>query len=189
MNFFQKKEQGDLEEIADKIEAILFYRADEVSYDFLSKFLKIKREKLLESIVFLKERKKNSPIVLIENGDKVSLAISGKYSNLLKEFEGEENNGPLSNSSLETLAIILYKGPLTKSEIEHIRGVNSSYILRNLLIRGLIERKKVNGKDLYFESIDFLRFLGVENKEQIPYYEKVRKKIEEIENNFESELK
>jgi segregation and condensation protein B len=75
---------------------------------------------------------------------------------------------------LETLAIISYKGPMTRPEIDNIRGVNSSFIIRNLLIRGLIERdldvKKSNAY-VYKISFELLRKLGLEKIEQLPGFQ------------------
>ena len=74
---------------------------------------------------------------------------------------------------METLAIILYKGSVTRSEIDYIRGVTSTFILRNLAIRGLVE-KYINEEDkrtvLYKPTIDLLSYLGVESTEKLPSF-------------------
>ena len=78
----------------------------------------------------------------------------------------------MTQPSLETLTIIAYRGPITKPEIEQIRGVNCSLILRNLLIRGLIEEKedKQRLQNTYTISFDFLRHLGADRVEELPQY-------------------
>ena len=83
------------------------------------------------------------------------------------------------------LSIILYKGPISKAEIDQIRGVNSSYILRNLLIRGLVERKNLSGKTVYSETFDLMRYLGVAKKEDLPAYDKVIDKLNQIDKTAE----
>ena len=86
---------------------------------------------------------------------------------------------------METIAIIAYKGPLTRLDIEYVRGVNSSFIIRNLLMRGLVERVE-NPKDarsyLYKVSFDFLKHLGVTGIEDLPQYQEFKKsRIEVLE--------
>jgi segregation and condensation protein B len=83
----------------------------------------------------------------------------------------------LSPASLETLAIVAYKGPINRIEIDNIRGVNSSFILRSLLIRGLIDRQidahRANAYS-YKPSFDLIRKLGIDSLEQLPDYEKFK---------------
>jgi segregation and condensation protein B len=107
------------------------------------------------------------------------------FSDLISQLHGEENLGELSTSALETLSIILYKGPISKSEIDQIRGGNSSHILRNLLVRGLVERKNISGKTVYSETFDLMRYLAIEKKQDLPGYEKVVEKLDEIDKSDE----
>jgi segregation and condensation protein B len=73
------------------------------------------------------------------------------------------------------LTIIAYRGPITKSEIEQIRGVNCSVILKNLMIKGLIESEpnKEKMSDEYNITVDFLKYLGINNAKELPNYEKL----------------
>ena len=85
---------------------------------------------------------------------------------------------PLTPASLETLAIIAYLGPCNRALIEYVRGVNSTFILRSLMIRGLVERKpdpKRMNTFLYQVSFDFLRHMGLTRQGDLPDYEKYRK--------------
>ena len=66
---------------------------------------------------------------------------------ILKSIVNSEFDSELSKASLETLSIIIYKNTASRAEIDYIRGVNSSFILRNLLVRGLIEREAQRGED------------------------------------------
>ena len=79
-------------------------------------------------------------------------------------------HGELSRPSLEALTILAYRGPLTRPELEQIRGVHSSLILRNLLLRGLIEEKEDArlGQPLYSVTLDFLRHIGLASVEELP---------------------
>ncbi|PID83435.1 hypothetical protein CSB11_01435 [Candidatus Campbellbacteria bacterium] len=168
--------------LSKTIEAILFYKAEEVSVSFLVKFLGVKKEEILKAIERLQENLKSSPIGIVLNNNKALLVVKKEYSNIISELKGEEKSGELSNSALETLAIVLYKGPISKSEIDEIRGVNSSYILRNLLVRGLVERKIQNAKTVYTQTIDLMRFLGIQDKSELPGFEKVKETLNKIEN-------
>ncbi len=88
-------------------------------------------------------------------------------------MEKSERGGELSKASLETLAIIVYKNGVTRSEIDYIRGVNSSFILRNLYLRGLISKsegeKKGRGAK-YIPTVDLIRFLGITELTELPGY-------------------
>ncbi|MBT7553409.1 SMC-Scp complex subunit ScpB, partial [bacterium] len=83
--------------------------------------------------------------------------------------------GELSKPSLETLTIVAYRQPIAKEELEQIRGVNCSVILRNLLIRGLVEARESKGDlvPMYSVTIDFLRHLGIDSVEQLPDFAKL----------------
>jgi segregation and condensation protein B len=164
-----------------KVEAILFYKGEEVSLDFLVKILAEKKPNILEAIGLLKNRLSDSSIEVLEDGEKFLLVVKKEYAEFISQLRGEENLGELSSSALETLSIILYKGPISKSEIDQIRGVNASYILRNLLIRGLVERKSEAGKTVYTETFDLMRYLGVSDKKNLPGYEKVIEKLNQID--------
>jgi segregation and condensation protein B len=164
-----------------KLEAILFYRGEEVSLNFLVKILAVKKSKILEAADVLERRLENSALGILKNGEKFLLITRKDFSKIISQLKGEENLGELSASALETLSIILYKGPISKSEIDQIRGINSSHILRNLLIRGLVERKNILGKNVYTETFDLMRYLGVEDKKDLPGYDKVVEKLNEID--------
>ena len=84
----------------------------------------------------------------------------------------------LSKASLEVLSIVAYRGPVTRAEVEAIRGVNCSFTLRALLMRGLlgrIENPKDNRSYIYKISFDFLKKMGLERIEQLPDFETLSK--------------
>jgi segregation and condensation protein B len=102
--------------------------------------------------------------------------------------EASARSGPFSCFStsswiagLETLSIVLYLGPVSRSEIDYIRGVNSNFILRNLLMRGLVERieHETDKRSLkYRPTFELLSFLGIGSVEELPEYETTRAEIE-----------
>ena len=116
---------------------------------------------------------------ILIKGDKAQMVTSGENSEFVDKFLKTDIEGGLSRAASEVVSIIAYRGPLARLEIEEIRGVNCSFTLRHLMIRGLIERIN-NPKDarayLYKVSFDFLKKLGVESVEELPKYDELRKK-------------
>ena len=131
------------------------------------------------------------PALLSEVGgdDEVMLGTASKLSHIIERLTKEELVRDLGKAGLETISIIAYKGPISRVEIDYIRGVQSNFILRNLQIRGLVE-KITNEKDhrsfLYRPTFELLQFLGVSKIEDLPEYEKV--KLEFAENLKEGKL-
>lgn len=109
-------------------------------------------------------------------GRQVQLVSNPLAAKLVTRFLKEEQSGELTDPAIETLTIIAYRGPITKSDLDQIRGVNCSLILRHLLVRGLVEAEedRANLVTRYRVTFDFLRFLGVRSVEELPDYEKLR---------------
>ena len=192
MLFSKKEKRVENSELKDfsldkKVEAILFFKGEEVSLNFLVKILEEKKKDIKEAILVLRERLENSALNLIEVNEKYLLSTRKEASSLIEKMKEKEEFSELSPSALETLSIILYKEEISRAELDLIRGVNSSYILRNLLIRGLIEKKNENGSTKYIPTTDLLSFLGIESTNKMPAFEEVRKKIAEIEERENAE--
>jgi len=112
--------------------------------------------------------------VLLQKGEEIQLATNPENVGFVEQLVKNELADSLSTAALEVVSIIAYRGPITKTEIEMIRGVNCSYTLRNLGLRGLIERSD-NPRDnrgyVYSISFDFLKKLGIEGVEKLPEYD------------------
>ena len=175
-------------DLAAKIEAVLFYRAEPVKKADLVKLLSINPETLEEAIISLKERLLGQGLILLELGEEIELGTTPEASHIIEQITKEELSRDLGKAALETLTLIIYKGPISRPEIDQVRGVNSSFILRNLMVRGLVERI-TDGKDsrryLYKPTLELLRHLGIEKIEGIPEYENIQQEI----NNFLEENK
>jgi segregation and condensation protein B len=116
---------------------------------------------------------------LLIKEDAVQLASSPIFSNLVAKFFNKELNEELSKAAKEVLAVIAYRGPISRTEIEYIRGVNCSFTLRNLTMRGLIERKENPSNIrsyLYEVSFDFLASLGISKVEELERYTELSQK-------------
>ncbi len=176
--------------LESKIEAILFVKAQPVSIAFFTKTLKQTKKEVEDALVRLEDQLKTRGIRLIFKDDEVSLGTASELETLIKEVVKAELTEELGKAALETLTAVLYHGPISKSRIDFIRGVNSQFILRNLLVRGLVERV-TNSKDkrvfFYRPTFDLLQHLGVTRITELPEYDIVKQEIEEFEETFQSE--
>jgi len=161
--------------IVRDIEAVLFAAGKPVSVKQLVKLLNVPQEIVREALDDLRARWNTdaSGLHLLEHEGSVQLVSNPACAALVQSLVKEEVSGELTRPSLETLTIVAYRGPVTKPEIEQIRGVNCSLILRNLLMRGLIEEREDPGRlqSTYTVSIDFLRHLGLSSLSELPGYE------------------
>ena len=158
------------------IESLLFVSPKPLSLKELVDFLKEDKAKIEEVLNQLVEEYNHSEkgIKIIENDKKYQMASSPENAKAVREFLQSEVSGELTPASLETLTIIAYRGPIKKSDLEKIRGINCSLILRNLLIRGLIEEASEREEEdkEYAVSLEFVKFLGINSVKDLPDYEK-----------------
>lgn len=166
--------------LSAQIESILFWKAEPVSIKKLVELLKTKEEEVRAGLQELESSLKDRGISLVTNGDEVMLGTAKEMSGTIEQLTKEELIRDIGKAGLETLSIVLYQGPISRAEIDFIRGVNSQFILRNLLIRGLVERVE-NPKDarsfLYKTTLALLAHLGLSKQEDLPEYESVRNDI------------
>ena len=161
------------EQLIGKIENILFAAGDSVGISELAQVLEIS-EAELEEVLEQEEarREKGYGLVIRRLEDRVQLAPRPQYAKLLQEIFGSKSGEELSRAMLETLSIIAYKQPITRGEIEELRGVNTSYILNALQEKGLIVeagRKEALGRPiLYATSEEFLRHFGLSSTKDLP---------------------
>ncbi|NCO44917.1 SMC-Scp complex subunit ScpB, partial [Candidatus Wolfebacteria bacterium] len=149
--------EEDKKNITAEIEAFLFVYGEPLEVKKISKMLsrplsggQAKGEKVSEAEVkeavseLQKKYSEGGGLNLIFSdspaGQKVQLATKSEFAPLMEEFIKDEFKEDLTPASLETLSLIAYLGPISRAQIDYYRGVNSSFILRNLLMRGLVER-------------------------------------------------
>ena len=163
--------------LESKLESLLFAAVKPLSLKELTKIVKSKTDEVEQSLkkMALDYQKQGRGLRLVINNKKYQLTTAEDNASLIKEFLHDESSGELSVPSLETLTIIAYRGPISKQELDRIRGVNCSLIIRNLLLRGLIIEKynKKVDDNFYTVSHDFVRFLGLNELSQLPDYEKL----------------
>lgn len=168
--------------IKRSIESLLFISPKPLSLKDLATVLEVKLSEVQREIEELIADYKNNDrgILIIENSKKYQMSSSPESAKIVQKFMQSEVSGELTPASLETLTIIAYRGPIKKKDIEKIRGINCSLILRNLLIRGLIE--EVAGEEMedniYNVSLDFIKFLGISKLSDLPDYDQFNKSEE-----------
>ena len=167
-------------ELKQKIEALLFYRNEPTELKEFTKLTGASADDVRSALGVIEGEYRDRGMVLMQEGDRYMFATSPNVGEFLKKIIQDENTRELGKAGLETLAVILYRGPVTRSDVDHIRGVNSSFIVRNLLVRGLIERVP-NPSDsrsfLYKTSFELLQHLGVTKVEDLPEYEKAQEEL------------
>lgn len=171
------------------IETILFVRAEPTDIEMLVKITKQSEKDVRTTLAELADEYSERGFVLLKKDSSWQWASNPANSNYVEELLKSEFTQELSRPALETLAIIAYKGPISRIEIEYLRGVNSSFTVRNLLMRGLIERIE-NPKDarsyLYRATFDFLKHFGLTDTEQLPRFKEFsKKKIEILEEKMD----
>jgi segregation and condensation protein B len=173
--------------LESRLEALLFWKGEPLAKKKAEGALGCSSSDLETAISALESSLSTRGLRLMRNGDEIELRTSPETSEMIERLTKDELMRDLGKAGLETLSIILYKGPVKRSEIDYIRGVNSSFIIRNLLIRGLIERTMESGPSnpsgqgrgfSYKPSIDLLAHLGVAKIEDIPEYAKVKAELE-----------
>lgn len=168
-------------ELSQKIEALLFFKGEPVTVKFLAGSLDVSEENIVGALGILEESLSGRGVVLMKNSDEYMLGTAPLMSDLIEKLVKEELNRDLGKAGLEALTIVLYRGPVSRTEINYIRGVNSNYILRNLLIRGLIEKVDQGGRStVYRPTFELLSYMGVSKVEDLPEYEEAAKAVEQL---------
>src|SRR3989338_4531293 len=176
-----------MKDLEKKLEAVLFWKGEPVSYKKLEDILKVPQNEIKDAVFNLKNDLSGRGVALLENGNEITLGTAPEFGKLIENLQKEELNKELSKASLETLSIILYKNGISRAEIDYIRGVNSSFILRALSIRGLIEKNldpEDNRRYLYQPSFDLLSFMGVRSAEELPEWNEVKESLDTAAQNL-----
>ena len=177
-----------MKEIESKIEAILFISGSPVTIKKLSDLIESPEQEISSALKNLSEKLSNSDsaLYLIEIGQAYQLVTKPEFASLAQKIIKDEMTEDLSPATLETLSLIAYIGPVTKSAVEYIRGVNSTYTVRNLLVRGLVERSihpQKSNTYLYRPSADLIRHLGLTSISELPDFDKFQELKKTLEKN------
>lgn len=167
-----------------QLEALLFYKGEAITKRELTRIFGVNLVAINDALSDLKTKLAGRGIALIEKEGEVAMATAPELSELIETYQKDELSKDLGKAAIETLSIILYRKGASRREIEYIRGVNSTSILRTLLIRGLVERTP-DPKDerifMYKPTMELFAFLGLTDIEELPEFLAVRAEFEAFE--------
>ena len=181
----------NLNECAKIIEGILFVSGEGVDIDEFKKYFDMNDREFNKCLDILKEKyNANSGINVIQYKSKVQLCSNPSIVENIAEVLNPIREKALTKAALETVAIIAYKQPITRTEIEGIRGVNCDYAIQLLQSNNLIEvvgRKDAVGKPLLFGTTDtFLKRFNIESIDSLPNYNELLDRIRVIHSEGDS---
>ncbi len=158
--------------LATRLQAVLFAAARPMTPDELAAIVDAPADHVRKELDRLTITMESTGIHLASNADKYVLVTAPEAAADVRKFLQEDASADLSKPALETLAIVAYRGPVTKHQIDSIRGVSSDSMIRNLLSRTLIEeagRAKEPGRPMtYRVSHTFLQSFGLTSTSQLP---------------------
>lgn len=188
----QQTTQSNISVTKQNIQAVLFYLAEPVSFKRLASLFEVEISSIESLVQELKQELSSTGLSLVIHDGEVQLVTHPESHSVIEKIRKDELTKELTKPALETLSIILYKDNVTRGDIDFIRGVNSSFILRNLLMRGLILRKPhpSNARTfIYTGSHELLAYLGVSETKDLPDFERIKKLLEEKVENLLGEQK
>lgn len=171
MNPEEKNGEGSLK---GRIEAILYVSGEAVSIRDMAKALQISEPALKKALNEIRDEYdyEQRGFLLKRFGDKVQLATRPLYSEDVVRLLQPVQQQSLTQAAMETLAVVAYKQPVTRAEVEAIRGVKCDYSLQSLMIKGMIDevgRKDTIGRPILYGTTDkFLSHFGIQTLEELP---------------------
>lgn len=176
-----------MDELTGKIEALLFARGETMRFEDLCRVLGVSGERLREALNALRERYNLQPggITLVERPEEVALGTRPEFGDFIQAVFKEDLSQELTPAALETFAIIAYRGPISRPSVDMIRGVNSTFMVRNLMIRGLIDRTpdpKRHNVWRYEITLESMKMLGITRQEELPNFGSLSKSLSELGN-------
>ncbi|WP_297406012.1 SMC-Scp complex subunit ScpB [uncultured Cetobacterium sp.] len=168
--------------IKEQIESILLLGGDEIKIKDLSKFFSISIDKILGILEELRMERIHTGINLEIHEELVYFITNPQCGDIINMyFKQEAKPKKLSNAALETLSIIAYRQPVTKSEIEQVRGVSTDRVIQTLEERKFVricgKRESIGRPNLYEITNKFLGYLGVTSVEELPNYSEIKEKL------------
>lgn len=164
-----------------QLEAILFFKAESVSMKRLAEILSVDKKAVEAGLAALGARLSGRGVTLVRTDDEVELRTAPDTGAVVEKLLQEELARDIGKAGVEVLAVVLYRACATRREIDWIRGVNSTFTLRDLAARGLVARK-ANPKDargfVYEPTLELLSHLGVSRVEELPDYAEAKKELD-----------
>jgi|LSQX01.3.fsa_nt_gb segregation and condensation protein B len=171
----------DERDLMSIVESILFVSGEPVDAKEIAQLLKMdirSVRKLMKKMISTFDFERRGLQIIMAN-DTFQLATRPEHSTYIETYIGQERTKGISQAGLETLAVIAYRQPVTKSEIESIRGVKCDYVINSLINRGLIQeagRMDAPGRPILYCTTDlFLRSFGLTSLEELPPLDEISK--------------
>ena len=165
--------------LLSQLESILFVAGKPLFAKKLAKALGAKEAEVLGALqqLVLKYNGVESGVILLQTNEEWQLTSNPENKEAAEQFVKAEISGELTRPQLETLTVVSYCGPITKPELEQIRGVNCGLILRNLMMRGLVQERgePTDLIPIYEVTTEYLRYLGLKSLEELPDYEQLHR--------------
>lgn len=169
-----------MDDLTSKLESLLFVASKPVSAAQLAKLCDISEVEAASGLKEIQSARQDSGIVLMEAAGNWQLSTNPKNIDIVKAFLTQDLREKLTDATVEVLGIIAYRQPISKNEIEAIRGVNCQYSIRQLLMRGLIE-KTTNPNDsrsnYYQVTTEFLQHMGLQTVADLPEFSKLTAEV------------
>lgn len=170
------------------IEGLLFYKSAPQKKRTIMKLFALSEDDLNLALETLSDRLRNGATRLVDTGEEVQLMTAPELSTVIDALRKNELKADIGKAGAETLAIILYQGPVSRTDIDRIRGVNSSFILRNLMIRGLVERQHHpdRGRFEFSATTQLLSHLGITKKQDLADFARINDALEAFSRSVNS---
>ena len=158
--------------LSSLVESLLFVADEPVALDQLAAALEVKPKLVEEAIKHLEQAYDGRGLRIQRSGDRIQLTTAPAAASYIERFLGLEAVAHLSRPALETLAIIAYRQPVSRPQIESLRGVNCDGVIKSLLSKGLIEevgRVEAPGRPIIYSTTpDFLQHFGLSSVSELP---------------------
>ena len=165
------------------VESLLFVADHPVPIRDLAEALEVDTDEIESALLSLDADYQERGIRLQRKGDEVQMVSAPEAGPHIERFLGLEISGKLSVAALETLSIVAYRQPVTRAQVDAIRGVQSDGVLRSLVRRGLVEQvgraPTVGRPNLYGTTFEFLQQFGLQGLSELPDWEKLGRALEE----------
>lgn len=169
-----------MDNLTSQLHSLLFVASKPLTLKQLSKLTVANESDVATCLQSLAQYCEASGVVLLNTGEQYQLATASQNTQIVTDFLNSDLREQLTDATAEVLAIIAYRQPISKAEIESIRGVNSQYSIRSLLMRGLIEKisNPTDGRSNYYQiTTEFLQQLGITSISDLPSFQELTNQI------------
>lgn len=176
--------------LAMQLEAILFFVAEPMERAKLATLCGVSEAEVDDAMVGLAATLAGHGIQLLHVHTTYELVTAAEAHAVIESLRKDESTRELGKAGLETLAVVLYRGPVSRATLEYVRGVNCAYVLRHLLMRGLVEKVQDPHNTravLYQATADLYKHLGVADQEALPEFAAVTAELESFEQRADSD--